>query len=221
MLRFQHYAPVILALAAAACQKSPQEERSEAINAQREASQTAREAASERSKEVAEANREAAKESAEVQREAAQDLSEAQRQAVKGTSEAQKEANDTAREAMKDEAEKTSDAQRKANAETREAVDATRKAQIDLRKDVESKLNKLDERVRDLTKEASNTKVSASVATDARQKLTAAQTEINGLRGELPQLQSAAGANVEQIKARTDQRVTQIEHTLDQVDDQL
>ncbi|MEY2932986.1 MAG: hypothetical protein RL033_3735 [Pseudomonadota bacterium] len=221
MLRFKHYAPVILALAAAGCQKSAQEERSEAINAQREASQTAQQAANERSKEVAEANREAAKESAEVQREAAQDTSEAQRQAVKGTSEAQKEANDTAREAMKDEAEKTSDAQRKANAETREAVDATRKAQIDLRKDVETKLNKLDERVRDLTKEATNTKVSASVATDARQKLTAAQTEINSLRGELPQLQSAAAANVEQIKARTDQRVTQIEHTLDQVDDQL
>ena len=221
MLRFKYYGPVILVLAASACQKSAQEERSEAINAQREASQTAQEAAGERSKEVAQANREAAKEAAEVQREAAQDTSEAQRQAVKGTSEAQREANETAREAMKEESEKTSDAQRKANAETREAVDATRKAQIDLRKDVETKLNKLDERVRDLTKEANDSKVSATIATDAKQKLTSAQTEINSLRGDLPQLQSAAASSVEQIKARTDQRVTQIEKTLDAVDDQL
>jgi len=210
MLRFQYYGPVILALAAAACQKSAQEERSEAINAQREASQTAREAATERSKEVAEANREAAK-----------DTAEAQREATKETTEAQREANDTAREAMKDESEKASDAQRKANAETREAVEATRTAQVDLRKDVEAKLNKLDERVRDLTKEANTSKVAASVATDAKQKLTAAEAEIKSLRTELPQLQSATAPNVEQIKARTDSRVAQIEKTLDQVDDQL
>ena len=70
MLRFQYFGPVILALAATACQKSVQEERSEAINAQREASQAAREAATERSKDVAEANREASQQTAEAQREA-------------------------------------------------------------------------------------------------------------------------------------------------------
>ncbi len=210
MLRFHYYGPVILALAAAACQKSAQEERSEAINAQREASQAAREAATERSKEVNEANREAAQQTAEAQREASQE-----------TTEAQREANDTAREATKDEAERAADAQRKANAETREAVEATRTAQVDLRQDVEKKLNELGERVRDLTKEANDSKVAASVATDAKQKLTAAEAEINSLRTELPQLQSAAAPNVEQIKARTDQRVAQIEKTLDQVDDAL
>jgi chromosome segregation ATPase len=220
MLRFHHYGPVLLALAAAGCQKSAQQEQSEAINAQRAANQTASEAANERSKEVAEANREAAKEIAEAQRVAGKDTAEAQSEAVKETAEAHREANDTARKAMADEVDKTSDAQRKANAETREAIDATRKAQVDLRQSVETKLNKLDERMRELTKEASDPKVAPAVASNARQKLTLAETEIKSLRMDLPQLQNSP-SSVEQFRARADKRVAQIERTLDQVDDQL
>jgi hypothetical protein len=221
MLRFHHYAPVLLALAAAACQKSAQQEQSEAINAQRAADQTAREAATDRSKEVAEANREASKEMAEAQRVAGKDTAEAQREAAKETTEARREANETARKAAADEIEKTSESQRKANAETREAIDATRKAQVDLRQSVETKLNKLDERVRELNKEASEPKVAPSVATNAREKLTAAEAEIKSLRTELPQLQNSPAPSLEQFRARADQRLAQIEHALDQVDDQL
>lgn len=199
MLRFHYYGPVLLALAAVACQKSAQEERSEAVNAQREANQTAQEAADQRIKTVTQANREASKDIAS----------------------AQKEANDTARKAAADEAEKTTDAQRKANAETREAVDATRKEQVDVQKSVEAKLNKLDERVRDLTKEANDPKVKPTVATNAKQKLSAAEAEIKSLRTELPHLQNGATTNTEQLRAKTDQRVAQVEKTLDQVDDQL
>jgi len=201
---------MVLALAAAACQKSAQEERSEAINAQKEANSTARAAADDRIKEVTQANREASK-----------DIASAQNQAAKDISSAQSEASEKARKAAAEESEKTTDAQRKANAETREAVDATRKDQADVRKSVEAKLNKLDERVRDLTKQADGAKVAPTVATHARQQLTAAEAEIKSLRTELPQLQTTASPAVEQFKARADQRVASIEKTLDQVDDQL
>src|SRR4051812_24201509 len=210
MLRFQYYGPMVLALAAAACQKSAQEERSEAINAQKEANNTARAAADDRIKEVTQANREASK-----------DIASAQNQAAKDISSAQNEASEKARKAAAEETEKTADAQRKANAETREAVDATRKDQADVRKSVEAKLNKLDERVRDLTKQANGAKVAPTVATHARQQLTAAEAEIKSLRTELPQLQTTTPPAVEQFKARADQRVASIEKTLDQVDDQL
>jgi hypothetical protein len=210
MLRFQYYGPMVLALAAAACQKSAQEERSEAINAQKEANNTARAAADDRIKEVTQANREASK-----------DIASAQNQASKDISSAQNEASEKARKAAAEETEKTADAQRKANAETREAVDATRKDQADVRKSVEAKLNKLDERVRDLTKQANGAKVAPTVATHARQQLTAAEAEIKSLRTELPQLQTTTPPAVEQFKARADQRVASIEKTLDQVDDQL
>jgi len=201
---------MVLALAAAACQKSAQEERSEAINAQKEANNTARAAADDRIKEVTQANREASK-----------DIASAQNQASKDISSAQNEASEKARKAAAEETEKTADAQRKANAETREAVDATRKDQADVRKSVEAKLNKLDERVRDLTKQANGAKVAPTVATHARQQLTAAEAEIKSLRTELPQLQTTTPPAVEQFKARADQRVASIEKTLDQVDDQL
>lgn len=199
MLRFHYYGPVLLALAAVACQKSAQEERSEAVNAQREASQTAKEAADERIKTVTQANREASKD----------------------ITTAQKEADDTARKAAANEADKNADAQRKANAETREAVDATRKEQGDLQKSVEAKLNKLDERVRDLTKEANDPKVKPAVATSAKQQLSTAEAEIKSLRSDLPHLQNGTAPAVEQARAKADQRVAQIEKTLDQVDDQL
>jgi len=75
--------------------------------------------------------------------------------------------------------------------------------------------------VRDLTKEANGAKVAPTVASNARQQLTAAEAEIKSLRTELPQLQTTTSPAVEQFKARTDQRVAKIEKTLDQVDDQL
>jgi len=199
MLRFHYYGPVLLALGVVACQKSAQQEQSEAVNAQREANQTARESADERIKTVTQANREASKDIAT----------------------AQKEADDTARKAAANEADKNADAQRKANAETREAVDATRKDQIDVQKSVEAKLNKFDERVRDLTKQANDPKVKPTVASSAKQQLSTAEAEIKNLRTELPRLQTGAATNTEQLRATTDQQVARIEKTLDQVDDQL
>jgi hypothetical protein len=200
MLRFQNCGLVMVAaLALAACQKSVPEERTEALNAQREADQTAREAANERSKEVAAANREAAK-----------DITAAQR-----------EADEARQQAVTEEIAKTAEAQRTANAETREAIDATHKVQMDLRKSVEARLNKLDERVRDLNKEANDPKVAPAVATSAHTQLTAAEAEIRNLRTELPQLQTSPAPSVEQFRVRADQRVAQIEKALDQVDDQL
>ena len=199
MLRFQNCGLVMVALALAACQKSAPEQRTEALNAQREADQTAREAANERSKEVAQANREAAKE----------------------ITAAQREADEARQQAVTEEIAKTAEAQRTANAETREAIEATHKVQMDLRKSVEARLNKLDERVRELNKEANDPKVAPAVATSAHTQLTAAEAEIRNLRTELPQLQTSPAPSVEQFRVRADQRVAQIEKTLDQVDDQL
>jgi len=199
MLRFQNLGLLVLVLATGACEKSVREERNEAITAQREADKTANEAAGERSKEVTEANREAAKEMAQSRR-------EAQKDSLK---------------AVENEIEKTSGAQEKANEETREAVGATQRDQVDLHKSVESRLNKLDQRVRDLTKEANDAKVAPAVATDARQKLSLATTEINGLRSDLPQLQTGTATSVEAFRVRADQRIKEIEQRLDQVDDQL
>jgi len=199
MLRFQNCGLVMVALALAACQKSAPEERTEALNAQREADQTAREAANERSKEVAQANREAAKE----------------------ITAAQREADEARQQAVTEEIAKTAEAQRTANAETREAIEATHKVQMDLRKSVEARLNKLDERVRELNKEANDPKVAPAVASSAHTQLTAAEAEIRNLRTELPQLQTSPAPSVEQFRVRADQRVAQIEKALDQVDDQL
>ena len=199
MLRFQNCGLVMVALALAACQKSAPEQRTEALEAQREANQTAREAADERSKEVAQANREAAKDISAAQREAA----EARQQAVT------------------DEIAKSAEAQRSAAAETREAIEATQKAQVDLRKSVEARLNKLDERLHELSKEANDPKVAPAVATSAHQQLTSAEAEIRNLRTELPQLQTSAAPSVEQFRVRADERVARIEKTLDQVDDQF
>jgi len=199
MLRFQNCGLVMVALALAACQKSAPEQRTEALEAQREANQTAREAADERSKEVAQANREAAK-----------DISAAQR-----------EADEARQKAVTDEIAKSAEAQRSAATETREAIDATQKAQVDLRKSVEARLNKLDERLHELSKEANDPKVAPAVATNAHQQLTSAEAEIRNLRTELPQLQTSAAPSVEQFRVRADERVARIEKTLDQVDDQF
>lgn len=199
MLRFQNLGLLVLVLATGACEKSVKEERDEAISAQREADKTANEAAGERSKEVTEANREAAKEMADSRR-------EAQKDSLK---------------AVENEIEKTSGAQEKANEETREAVVAAQRDTVDLHKSIESRLTKLDDRVRGLTKEANGAKVAPAVATDARQKLSLATTEINGLRSDLPQLQKGTANSLDAFRARADQRIKEIEQRLDQVDDQL
>lgn len=199
MSAFRNCSLLVLALAAGACQKSAQEERTEAVNAQREADQTAREAAGDRSKEVAENDREAAEKMADTRREAQKDDLKA----------------------VQNEIERTSGAQEKANEETQEAVAASQRDAVDVRKSVESRLKKLDDRVRDLTKEANESKKAPAVQTDARQKLSLASTEISGLRSDMPTAQSGKTPTLEQFRARADQRIKEIEHTLDQVDDQL
>jgi len=64
-----------------------------------------------------------------------------------------------------------------------------------VQKTVEAKLNKLDERVRDLTKEANDPKVKPTVATSAKQQLSTAEAEIKRLRTD-PHAPSEARASI-------------------------
>jgi hypothetical protein len=68
MSRFRNCGVVFVALALAACQKAATDERNDAVEAQREATETAQQAATDRQREVAEANQEAAKDISEARR---------------------------------------------------------------------------------------------------------------------------------------------------------
>lgn len=202
MLRFQNCGLMLLVLAAAACEKSVPEERTEALTAQREANETAAEAANERRQEVVEANREAAK-----------DITEARR-----------EAREQSLEAVKDEIEKTGGAQAKANEETREAMNTSARVRMDVTKDVESRLNKVDERSRELhgtidtvTTERNPTALPA----EARANLAAIDRESTSIRAELQAWQGNSTQSAEQFKARIEQRLDLLEKNLESVDDKF
>jgi arginyl-tRNA synthetase len=186
---------------AAGCEKSVSEERNEAINAQREADETAREARVERQGEVQEANREAAKE----------------------VTAARKEAREESLKAVEDEIEKTAGAQKEAREETVEAIQASKEGRMELRKSVEQRLNKIDEHARELqTKldDASSKGTSTAVPLEARQKLTEVQRESKSLRSEI-QSETATTPPMPEYKTNLERRMDALEASLDRLDDKL
>jgi hypothetical protein len=187
---------------AAACEKSVSEERNEAINAQREADETAREARAERQGEVQEANREAAKE----------------------VTAARKEAEEESLKAVEGEIEKTAGAQKEAREETTEAIEASKEARMELRKSSEKRLNKIDERARELqTKldDASSKGTSTAVPLEARQTLLAVQRESKSIRTEIQQPETATTPPMAEYKTTLERRMAALEASLNKVDDQL
>lgn len=201
MLRFQTCGLMCLVLAAAACEKSVPEQRTEALEAQRTANETAAEAANERQREVAEANREAAK-----------DISEARR-----------EAREESLDSVKDEIEKTSGAQAKANEEAREAVDTASRARMELTKDVERRLNDVDEKSRELHSEMDKATTQGKIDFPAstRSDLAAVDRESTSIRAELQSWQGNTTLPPDQFRTRIEQRLDQLEKNLERVDDAL
>jgi hypothetical protein len=187
---------------AAGCEKSVSEERDEAISAQRQADETAREARAERQGEVQEANREAAKE----------------------VTEARKEAREESLKAVEGEIERTAGAQKEAREETGEAIQASKESRMELRKSAEQRLNKIDERARELqTKldDASSRGTSTPVPLEARQKLTEVQRESKSLRAELTQPETATTPPMNEYRTNLERRMAALEASLERLDDQL
>jgi hypothetical protein len=198
MLRVTNCGIMLVFLASMACQKSAQEERTEAVEAQQKADKTAQEAANERGKEVAKANQEANKQ----------------------IGEARQEAHEDSLKAVQNEIEKTSGAQANANQEAKEAVDATNKQRIDLKSTVESRLEKIEKRSRDLHKKI-DTATPAKVPSDARSGLSDADRQAASVRTELQHLDSAPNQPLTDVKTRLDKTLDGIEKTLDRVDHKL
>jgi len=199
MLRLTSCGLILAAVAmTAACEKSAREERDEAVSAQREADQTARQAADERNRKVSDVNRKADKDIAATQH----------------------EAQDDSLKAVKDEIQKTSGAQQKANEQTAQAEQATVHDRDEVRQDVGKRLDKLDNRVQDLNKDIDKSK-NQSAAADARQKLNTATADIKSLRTELGQASARTGADLDQFRDRMQKRADAIEKELDHVDDKL
>lgn len=202
MLRFQNCGLMLLVLAAAACEKSVQEQRTEALEAQRTANETAAEAANERQQEVAEANREAA-----------EDISEARR-----------EAREQSLNAVKDEIERTSGAQANANEEAREAANNSDRDRMELTKDVERRLNEIDEKSRELhgdIDKATTEGKAADFPASARADLAAIDRESTSIRAELQSWQGNTTQPAAQFRSRIEQRLDQLEKNLERVDDAL
>jgi hypothetical protein len=198
MLRFTNCGIMLVFLASAACQKSVQEERNEAAKAQQEADKTAQEAANERGKEVAKANQEAAK----------------------NIGEARREAHEDSLKAVENEIEKTSGAQANANEEAKEAVDAANKQRIDLKKSVESRLKKIDERSRDLHKKV-DTSTATKVPVDVRTGLSDVDRQTAGVRTDLQQLDTAPNQPLTEVRTRIERTLDGIEKNLDRIDHKL
>jgi uncharacterized phage infection (PIP) family protein YhgE len=201
MLRFRNCGLMLVVLAAAACQRSVQDERTEALEAQRSANETAAEAANERQKEVAEANREAA-----------EDISEARR-----------EAREQSLNAVKDEIEKTSGAQANANEEAREANKTSDRDRMELTKDVERRLNKVDEKSRELHSDLDKATTDGKEMPpgSARADLAAVDRESTSIRAELQAWQGNPSQSVDQFRSRVEARLDQLEKNLERVDDEL
>jgi chemotaxis protein histidine kinase CheA len=207
-VRCQNSGLLCLVLATAACEKSAREERDEAISAQREADKTALEAQGERNEKVTEANREASREVAEANKEANRETVEAQREARKETL-----------DAVEDEIEKTSGAQREANEEAREAVQAGKESRGDVAKSVAKRLADIEEKHRELNKEAMES--TSPVPADVRQNLDNVAREAASLRSELKTMESDTSGSLEQFRVRADQKLTELDRTLERVDDKI
>jgi len=195
MSSFRNCGVVFVALALAACQKSATEERNEAVNAQREATETAQQAANDRQKEVSQANQEAAK-----------DIGVARR-----------DAHERSLEAVENEIQRTSGAQAKPNEEVTEANKAAVNTRGEFAKDARKRLDKIDERSRELHQKF--TKKSKDVPADAQTRLSQVDRESQSLRTDLTRLDTTAAPQaIQDTQASMEKRLDAAEKTLDDID---
>ena len=195
MSGFRNCGLMFVVLAMAACQKSATEERNEAVNAQREATETAQEAASDRQKEVAEANQEAAKDIAE----------------------ARGEARERSLEAVESEIQRTSGAQARANEETAEANNAAQGNRGEFAKDASKRLDDVDEDIRDVRQKLSSSP--KDLPADATTRLGQIERDAKALRSELGRLDTRTSDSVQATQADFDRRLKATEKAIDDLDD--
>jgi hypothetical protein len=194
---FTNCGVMALLLASVACEKSVNEERNEAVNAQREADETAQAAANQRGKEVAQANKEAAKEIGEARREAHED----------------------SLKAVENEIEKTSGAQANANEEAKEAVDATREARVDLKKSTDARLKKIDERSRALHQKVDG--AGAKVSADVKSALGDLDRQSASVRSDVQRLDTTPAQPLTEARTRIERSLDALEKGLDNLEDKL
>jgi hypothetical protein len=195
MSSFRNCGVIFAVLAMAACQKSATEERSEAVNAQREATETAQQAANDRQKEVSEANQEAAK-----------DISAARR-----------DAHERSLEAVENEIQRTSGAQAKANEKVDEANKAAVETRDEFAKDARGRLDKIDERSRELHHEFEK-KSAKDVPAESRTRLSQVDRESQSMRTDLTRLDTGTPEAIQDVQTSVEKRLTAAEKTLDDID---
>jgi len=196
MSSFRNCGVVFVALALAACQKSATEERNEAVNAQREASETAQQAANDRQKEVSAANQEAAKD----------------------IGAARKDAHERSLEAVENEIQRTSGAQAKANEEVDEANKAAVNTRGDFAKDARKRLDKIDERARELHQKF-NGKSAKDAPASAQTRLSQVDRDSQSMRTDLTRLDTTATPQaIQDVQASMEKRLDAAEKTLDDID---
>ena len=193
MSGFRNCGLMFVVLAMAACQKSATEERNEAVNAQREATETAQEAAGDRQKEVAEANQEAAKDIAE----------------------ARGEARERSLEAVESEIQRTSGAQARANEEAAEANKAAQGTRGEYVTDARKRLDDVDEDIREVREKLSSSP--KDLPADASTRLAQIERDAKGLRTERGRLGASESAQATQ--ADFDRRLKATEKAIDDLDD--
>jgi hypothetical protein len=195
MSRFRTCGLVFTALALAACQKAATDERSDAVEAQREATETAQEAANDRQREVAEANQEAAR-----------DISEARR-----------EARERSLEAVENEIQRTSGAQAKANEEATEAARAATGGRTEFAKEATERLDKIDKEASELSAKLQGNDAK-DLPADAPKRLTDINRESKSIRSDLSSLNTGAPQAIQDVEANMDRRLDAVEKALDDID---
>ena len=197
MSGFRNCGLMFVVLAMAACQKSATEEQNDAVNAQREATETAQQAQNDRQREVAEANQEAAKDISEARREARERSLEAVESEIQRTSGAQERANEEQQEAARAASGKA--------AVTGKAVDE------DFTKDTTKRLNDLEEKSRELHQET-------DLTAEARSRLNDVDRDIQSMRSDLAQIGNNPSQAAQTVERDMEHRLDAAEKTLDDID---
>jgi hypothetical protein len=196
MSAFRTCGVMCVVLAMAACQKSATEEQNDAVNAQREATETAQEAANDRQREVAEANQEAAKDISKARREARERSLEAVESEIQRTSGAQERANEEQQEASR---------AATGSAATGKAVDE------DFTKDTTKRLNELDEKSRKLHQKT-------DLSAEARSRLNDVDRDIQSMKSDLAQIGNNPSQAAHTVERNMEHRLDAAEKTLDDID---
>jgi len=197
MSGFRNCGLMFVVLAMAACQKSATEEQNDAVNAQREATETAQQAANDRQRDVAEANQQAAKDISEARREARERSLEAVENEIQRTSGAQERANEEQREAAR--------AATGKSATTGKAVDE------DFTKDTTKRLNDLEEKSRELHRKTDLTAEESS-------RLNDVDRDIQSMRSDLAQIGNNPSQAAQTVERDMEHRLDAAEKTLDDID---